>query len=109
MASVRVSLQAPGMKTEFSITAEEGTRIMEERAQQRALRKTVNVVGESSKAAREDGPGTDPKSRFAYVYTGRHDHGNMPTLKQSSGVSEAIEVARLRCDELLTQAIEQSK
>ena len=31
----------------------------------------------SSVADRAQGPGKDPTSRFSYVYTGKHDHGEL--------------------------------
>ena len=66
----------------------------------------------SSVADRAGGPGTDPTSRFAYVYTGKHDHGALEDERSRvvsakwSGMSSALSETKLQTDAYLTSVIE---
>lgn len=65
----------------------------------------------SSVADRAMGPGKDPGSRFAYVYTGKHDHGSLESelervsSKRWSGVASALAETKNHCDAYLTACI----
>ena len=65
----------------------------------------------SSVADRAGGPGTDPASRFAYVYTGKHDHGTLQSeqdrllSKKWSGISSALSEMKQQTDAYLTDII----
>jgi hypothetical protein len=65
----------------------------------------------SSVADRAGGPGMDPTSRFAYVYTGKHDHGALELEQERvssvkwSGVSSALSEMKLKTDTYLTGVI----
>ena len=66
----------------------------------------------SSVAERALGPGTDPTSRFSYVYTGRHDHGTLASDAQRraspqwTGLADALSGMKRHVDEYLTAHME---
>eukprot|EP00945_MAST-04E_sp_MAST-4E-sp1_P007888 g7888.t1 len=46
------------------------------------------------------------ESRFQYTYTGVHDHGNMPELKLSNGMVNALQKAKQLSNEYLTKKLQ---
>ena len=77
-----------------------------------AKKRKVDSAVKSSVADRAHGPGTDPTSRFSYVYTGRHDHCTLDPEQERvasakwSGISSALSEMKTRTDEYLTGVID---
>ena len=46
---------------------------------------------------------------FQYTYTGKHDHGDMPVLKEGSGICKALKQVKEKTNAFLTQKIESEK
>ena len=46
---------------------------------------------------------------FQYTYTGKHDHGDMPVLKEGSGICKALQHIKEKTNAFLTQKIESEK
>ena len=79
------------------------------------LCKYTNGQVKSSVADRSQGPGIDPTSRFSYVYTGKHDHGQLESevsrrdSDKWTGLSDAMSHMKRHCDSHLTNLLAQQE
>ena len=125
--NVTVTINIPGQETHtYSISPDNAkleakqnqiNRDTTTSSQQPTKKRKTNTSGQvkSSVADRSQGPGIDPTSRFSYVYTGKHDHGQLESevsrrdSDKWTGLSDAMSHMKRHCDSHLTKLLAQQE
>ena len=123
--NVTVTINIPGQETHTYSISPDNAKLEAKQNQidrdtttsQPTKKRKTNTSGQvkSSVADRSQGPGIDPTSRFSYVYTGKHDHGQLESevsrrdSDKWTGLSDAMSHMKRHCDSHLTKLLAQQE